>query len=41
VANPGLEEVIDKLPGVTWRAARRDTQLAETARAIAYLKLMI
>jgi hypothetical protein len=38
-SNPGLEEVIDRLLGVTWHAARgiasnRDTGLAEAARAV-------
>lgn len=38
-SNPGLEEVIDKLLGVTWHAARgvasdRNAGLAETARTI-------
>ncbi len=32
--NPALEEVIDRLLDATWKAPKRDAELAETARAI-------
>jgi hypothetical protein len=32
--NPGLDEVIDRLIGQTWKAAPSDARLAETGRAV-------